>query len=52
MAREYTGKVIDLCENMVLDWETVARECMARMSEDEVEDMAVECEWCEPEEDE
>ena len=50
MAREYTQKVTDLAEEGVLDWETIARECLARMSEDNVEDMAIECDWVDPEE--
>ena len=38
--RKYTNKLIDLAEDNVLDWETIARECLAYMSEDEVADMA------------
>lgn len=40
--RKYTNKLIDLAEDNVLDWETIARECLAYMSEDDVADMAVD----------
>lgn len=52
MAREYTQKLTDMAEEGAIDWETIARECLARMSEDEVEDMCVECDWIEPEDEE
>ena len=45
MSREYTNKIIELCEQGMLDWEDVARECMQYMSEDQVEDMATSNEW-------
>ena len=44
-AGKYARKLIGLVEDGCLDWETVARECIQRMSEDEVEDMVRECDW-------
>ena len=38
-------KLIDLAESGVLDWETIAREALQVMSEDEVEDMANGAGW-------
>ena len=43
--RTATCKVIELVENSVLSWETVARECLQYMSEDDVADMANSCNW-------
>ena len=43
--RSITLKVIELVENGVLDWETVAHECLQNMSEDDVADMAFSCDW-------
>lgn len=43
--RTATCKVIELVENGVLSWETVARECLQYMSEDDVTDMANSCNW-------
>ena len=43
--RTATCKVIELVENCVLSWETVARECLQYMSEDDVADMANSCNW-------
>lgn len=40
-----TNKIIELAENGVLSWETIARECLQEMSEDDVADMANTCEW-------
>lgn len=45
MCREATCKVIDLAEDGALSWEAIARECLARMSEDEVADMGHELGW-------
>lgn len=52
MGREYTSELVEMAEQTVIDWETIARECLARMSEDEVQEMCEECDWIEPEEDE
>lgn len=41
-------KVIDLIKNRILDSELVARECLARMSTDECQDMIDECDWDSP----
>lgn len=49
--RTATNKVIKLAENGILDWETIARECLQEMSEDDVADMASTCEWLDDEED-
>ena len=38
-------KLIDLAESGVLDWETIAREALQVMSEDDVEDMANDAGW-------
>ena len=40
-----TCKVIALAEDGVLNWESIARECLSRMSEDEVAGMSYECGW-------
>lgn len=50
--RTVTNKVIELAENGILTWETIARECLQNMSEDDVADMASTCEWLDDEEDE
>ena len=38
-------KLIDLAESGVLDWETIAREALQVMSEDDVEDMHNSAGW-------
>lgn len=38
--REATNKLIDLAEEGVLSWETIARAALSYMSEDDVADMA------------
>ena len=40
-----SAKLIDLAESGVLDWETIAREALQVMSEDDVEDMANGAGW-------
>lgn len=50
MPRVATCKVIDLAENEVLSWEDLARECLERMSEDEVADMGHELGWLDDDE--
>ena len=40
-------KVIELAENGILSWETIAREALQYMSEDDVADMANSCDWLE-----
>ena len=47
MSREATCKVIALAEDGALSWESIARECLERMSEDEVKEMALDLEWVE-----
>ena len=52
MCREATCKVIELVKDGVLSWEAIARECLVRMSEDEVADMAHELDWFDDDEEE
>ena len=40
-----TLKLIEMAENGVLSWETIARECLQEKSEDDVADMAFSCDW-------
>lgn len=51
MNREVTCKVLDMAENGLLNWETIARECLEYMSEDDVRDMAESNDWIEDESD-
>ena len=52
MAREATCELIERAENGAISWETIARECLQYMSEDEVRDMAESNDWIDPEDDE
>lgn len=45
MPREITAKLIDQAEAGVLNWEGIARECLQRMSEDDVREMAEDMDW-------
>ena len=45
MARSATCELIEIAELGVLSWETIARECLQYMSEDEVRDMAESNGW-------
>ena len=45
MPRDYTCKLLELAEEGSIDWESIARECLNRMSEDDVKDMAIEMDW-------
>ena len=38
-------KIIGMIEDGLLDWEMVCRECLQRMSTDEIDDMIRECDW-------
>ena len=40
MVRDATCELIEMAENGMITWETIARECLQYMSEDEVRDMA------------
>ena len=51
MAREATCELIEMAETGALSWETIARECLQYMSEDEVRDMAESNFWIDSEED-
>lgn len=52
MTREATCELIEMAENGAISWETIARECLQYMSEDEVRDMAESNDWIDPEDDE
>jgi len=39
MARKITNELIDLCEQGIVSWESIARECLCYMSEYDVKDM-------------
>ena len=45
MSTSTSAKLIDLAESGVLDWETIAREALQTMSEDDIEDMANGAGW-------
>ena len=45
MPTSTSAKLIDLAESGVLDWETIAREALQTMSEDDIEDMANGTGW-------
>ena len=45
MSTSVSAKLIDLAESGVLDWETIAREALQFMSEDDIEDMANGAGW-------
>lgn len=52
MSRKITNKLVELCEEGVLSWETVARECLCYMSEDDIADMDNVARFIEDEDDE
>ena len=52
MARDATCELIEMAENGMIEWETIARECLQYMSEDEVRDMAESNDWIDPEDEE
>ena len=52
MARSATCELIEMAENGDISWETIARECLQYMSEDEVRDMAESNDWINSEDDE
>ena len=45
--RTASCNVIELAELGILSWETIAREALQYMSEDDVADMANSCDWLE-----
>ena len=45
MVRKYTNALIELAEEGAVNWEGIARECLQRMSEDDVKEMAEEMDW-------
>ena len=52
MPTSTSAKLIDLAESGVLDWETIAREALQVMSEDDIEDMANGAGWLDDSEEE
>ena len=51
MSREYTNNLLEMLENGLLDYETVARECLCYMSEDDVKDLMHCAGWIDEEND-
>ena len=47
MTREFTNKLIHNAENYLVKWEDIARECLNRMSEDDLKEMALDMDWAE-----
>lgn len=45
MSQNITSKLIEMAEEGAINWQGIARECLARMSEDDVADMVREMEW-------
>ena len=45
MPREATNTLIELAKEGALNWEGIARECLQRMSEDDVREMAEDMDW-------
>ena len=45
MSRICTNELIKLAEEGALSWEGIARECLKRMSEDDVKKMAEDMDW-------
>lgn len=52
MARSATCELIEMAENGMIAWESIARECFQYMSEDEVRNMAEYNDWIDSEDDE
>ena len=54
MPRKYTNLLIKQAEDGAISWEGIARECLQRMSEDNVKQMVEDMDWdgdmseCEP----
>ena len=51
MARYATCKLLEMAENESLSWETIARECLKFMSEEDIRSMAEVNDWIEEDED-
>ena len=47
MSREFTNKLIHNAEFNLVSWESIVRECLNRMSEDDVKEMALDMDWVE-----
>lgn len=45
MSENARSKIIGFIEDGLLDWEMVCRECLERMSVDDIDDMIRECDW-------
>ena len=52
MGRSATWELIEVAGYGEISWETIARECLQYMSEDEVRDMAESNDWINSEDDE
>lgn len=48
--RTYTRKVLTMAEQGLMTWETIARECLDYLSEDEVCYLASSADWVAPDE--
>ena len=46
MPKDPLSTLINMAENGIISWETIAQECLQRMSTDEIQDMIDECDWC------
>lgn len=51
MARKATNELIEMVHAGAISWETIARECLQHMPEDDVRDMAESNGWIDAEED-
>lgn len=52
MNRVATCKILEMCKDGVLDYKSLAEECLQRMSEDDVREMGEDLGWLDEEEDE
>ena len=50
MVRYATCKLLEMAESNCLSWETIARECLEFMSEDDVRSMAEANDWIDEDE--
>lgn len=51
-SRAYTAKLLDMAEEGLIDWETLARDALGWMSEAEVQEFAARNDYICPDEDE
>lgn len=45
MPRKYTNLLIEQVKEGAISWESIARECLQRMSEDDVKEMVEDMDW-------